>query len=246
MKFPVALQLYTLREEMEVDFVGTLEKVAEIGYQGVEFAGFGGMKAKDLKQLLDKLGLKAVASHTPLAILRDNFEETVNYNLEIENPYIIVPYAEYNGKEDYLNMAKELKEMGTALKEQGLQLGYHNHAHEFETFNGEYGLELIYKNTDPELLIAEIDTYWVKKAGLDPVSYLPRYEGRTPLIHLKDMEPETGDFAEVGEGIMQIEEIINQAEQIDVEWLIVEQDKCKRPALESVKISYNNLTEILK
>ena len=245
MSLPIAVQLYTLREEMEKDFVGILEKVSNLGYQGVEFAGFGELEAEELKGHLDRLDLRAVGSHTAIDLLRNKLDEVIEYNLTIENPYIVVPYADYDGKEDFIEMANELSEIATVLKEKGLTLCYHNHAHEFERYDGEYGLDLIYSNVAPELLKVELDTYWVKKAGLDPAAYLSKYSGRVPLVHLKDMEAETGDFAEVGEGVININEIIEAAEEADSEWLVVEQDKCKRPALESVEISINNLKDLL-
>jgi len=246
MSLPIALQLYTLREEMAEEFIGLLEKVSKLGYQGVEFAGFGELGAEELKGHLDRLNLKVVGSHTALELLRNELDKVIEYNLIIGNQYIIVPYADYTTKEDFIEMAKELKGIATILNGKGLTLCYHNHAHEFESFDGEYGLDLIYSNVSPDLLKVELDTYWVKKAGLDPVAYLEKYTGRVPNVHLKDMEADTGDFAEVGEGIIDIKAIINKAEEINAEWLIVEQDKCKRPALESVEISINNLRSLLK
>lgn len=244
MKLPIALQLYTVRDETKKDFIATLEKVAELGYQGVEFAGFGEMRAKDLKSHLDRLGLKAVGSHTPIDMLVNKLDHVIDYNLTIENKYISVPYAEYQGKEDFITMAENLRKWGTALKEKGLQLLYHNHDQEFANFDGEFGLDLIYSNVDDDLLQVELDTYWVKKAGLDPAEYLDKYKDRTPLVHLKDMDAETGVFAELGEGIIDIQSIINQAEKGATEWLIVEQDICQKPALESVEISINYLKKL--
>ena len=244
MKLPIALQLYTVREETEKDFLGTLEKVAELGYQGVEFAGFGDLEASELKAQLDRLGLKAVGSHTPIDFLRNSLDEVIAYNLKIQNKHIVVPYAEYKSKADFLKMAEELKEIGTVLQEKGLKLLYHNHDQEFEEFDGEYGLDLIYDNIDSDLLQVELDTFWVKKAGIDPVKYLSKYSQRTPLVHLKDMDAETGVFAELGEGMMDIAMIIEQAEKGTTEWLIVEQDICRRPALESIEISINYLRKL--
>ncbi|MFP4017422.1 MAG: sugar phosphate isomerase/epimerase family protein [Halanaerobiales bacterium] len=245
MSLPIAVQLYTVREELKNDFIGTLEKVAELGYTGVELAGFGDLEADEMKGHLDRLGLKAVGSHTAIDLLRNELDEVIEYNKTIGNKYIVVPYADYNGKEDFLAMADELRELGSKLKEKDLALSYHNHAHEFESFNDEHGLDLIYKNVSEDLLKVELDTYWVKKAGLDPVNYLMQYSGRVPMVHLKDMEAETGDFAEVGEGVIDIKAIINAAEEVGAGWLIVEQDQCKRPSLESIEISMNNLKEML-
>ncbi|MEJ6950442.1 sugar phosphate isomerase/epimerase family protein [Natronospora cellulosivora (SeqCode)] len=244
MALPIALQLYTVREETKNDFLATLEKVAELGYQGVEFAGFGDIDASVMKAHLDRLGLKAVGSHTAIDLLENELDDVINYNLTIGNSYITVPYAEYKSKEDFLSMAEKLNEWGNILKEKGLTLCYHNHDQEFEAFDGEYGLDLMYENVDSDLLKVELDIYWVKKAALDPVDYLSKYSQRTPLVHLKDMDAETGVFAEVGEGVIDIQAIIKQANKGAAEWLIVEQDICQRPALESIEISINNLKKM--
>jgi len=238
----ISVQLYTLREETGRDFAGTLEKVAKIGYKGVEFAGYGGISAKEMRNYLDSFGLKATGSHVAFDILTRNLDEVIEYNLEIGNKYIICPWKEYKGREDYVKTAELLNEIGRKCKDNGLKFGYHNHADEFESFDGEYGLDIIYKNTDPQLVAAEIDTYWVYYAGVDPVDYIKKYTGRCPLVHLKDMEAGEGkDFAEVGSGIMDMKAIISAAKDAGCEWFIVEQDVCKKPALESVKISFENL-----
>lgn len=245
MNIPVAVQLYTLREETEKDFVGTLKKVAEIGYKGVEFAGFGGFKASELKGILKDLGLKPVGAHIGIEELNNNLNEIIAYNLELGNRYIVFPYANYENKDDYINMASELNEIGKKLESVGLELCYHNHAHEFTSYDGIYGLDIIYKGTSAESLKAEVDTYWVAYAGLDPAQYLKKYTQRTPLVHIKDMEnSENRDFTEIGNGMLDIKAIAKQAIANGAEWLIVEQDVCKRPALESVKISFENLKKL--
>lgn len=247
MSIPVAVQLYTLREEASRDFAGTLERVAEIGYKGVEFAGYGNLTASKLKDTLEKLGLKAAGSHVGLDQLKDRLDEVIDYNLEIGNKYIVCPWNQYGSHNDYIETARLFNKIGEKCKEKGLQFCYHNHSHEFASYNGEHGLDILYRETDPELVMAEIDTYWVKYAGLDPAEYIKKYSGRTPLIHLKDMDNgEDRAFAEIGNGILDFNSIINAAQDSGAEWLIVEQDVCKRPAIESVKISFENLKRILK
>lgn len=242
MKIPVAVQLYTLREETSKDFIGTLEKVAEIGYKGVEFAGYGNLTASQMKSCLDRLGLKPAGSHVGIDLLTNNLDEVIEYNLEIENPYIVCPWAKYETMEEYLEAAHLFNTIGEKCRKKGLQFCYHNHAHEFKVFNGVYGLDILFSETDPELVKAEIDTYWVQYAGIDPVEYIKKYSGRCPLIHQKDMEAGEGrGFAEVGNGIMDIESIYKASVEIGAQWFIVEQDECKRPAMESVRISYENL-----
>lgn len=245
MKLPISVQLYTLREDTAKDFLGTLEKVAEIGYKGVEFAGYGDITASKMKDALGRLGLKASGSHVGVDLLTNKLDEIIEYNLEIGNSFIICPWAKYESKEDYLNAAKFYNKAGEKCRQKGIQFCYHNHAFEFDTFDGEYGLDILYKETDPELVQAEVDTYWVYHAGVNPVDYVKKYAGRCPLIHLKDMEAgENKDFAEVGEGIINIAGIIAASKEAGAKWLVVEQDKCKRPALESVKISFENLKKM--
>ncbi len=123
-----------------------------------------------------------------------------------------------------------------------LNVCYHNHDFEFQQFDGKYALDMLYEQTDPELVKAEIDIYWVQYAGLDPVAYVANYASRTPLVHLKDMaNDETRFFAEVGEGTIDIDGVIAVA--TSAEWLIVEQDRSRRSPLESVKMSIDHLRD---
>ncbi len=245
MEIQVAVQLYTVREETNKDFIGTLEKVSKMGYEGVEFAGYGDIPASKMAETLKRLGLKAAGSHVRLDLLKDNLNEVIAYNLEIGNQYILCPWAKFETKNDYVQMAEFLNVAGKKCKESGLTLGYHNHDFEFKTFDGEYGLDILYKETNPSYVIAELDTYWVQRGGIDPIGYIKKYAGRCPLIHLKDMEAgEAKDYAEVGNGIMDIEGIVAAAEQSGVKWAIVEQDKCKRSSLESISISMENLKKM--
>jgi sugar phosphate isomerase/epimerase len=246
MKLPVALQLYTVRDETIKDFVGTLEKVSAIGYQGVEFAGFGEVPADEMKKVLKRLGLKAVGSHTPKELLFNELDKVIEYNLEIGNTYVICPYDSYETQDEWYTAIDRYRVIAEKLRENGLQYCYHNHAHEFVKYGNEYLLDIMYKMIDDSLLKAEIDTYWVYYAGVDPVGYVLKYSGRMPLVHIKDMEKQTRDYTEVGEGRMDIGSIVKASAQAGAEWLIIEQDSCKMPSLESAKLSFDNLKKILK
>lgn len=245
MNYSIAVQLHTLREETEQDFIGTLEKVAEIGYQGVEFYQYGGLTAAELKQQLDRIGLKAAASHIQLEELKTNIDEIIEYNIQIGCDYIVVPWTNYQEKDQYVELARLCNEFGAKCKARGIQLCYHNHHREFKVFDGEYALDLFFSLTEAEKVQAEIDVYWVKYSGVDPSQYLKKYSGRCPLVHLKDMEDtEERFFAEVGSGTLDVKGVVATAEEIGAKWLIVEQDRCRRPALESVTISFNNLKKM--
>lgn len=245
MALPIALQLYTVRDETAKDFIGTLEKVSAMGYQGIEFAGFGDIPATKMKTALDRLDLKAVGSHTGIDLLKNKLDEVIKYNLEIGSKYVICPWVKYETKEDYINTAKLLDETGAKCRTQGLQLGYHNHDFEFVKFDGEFGLDILYTRTSPENLVAEFDTCWVSFAGVEPGKYIGKYRRRCPLIHLKDLKSiEQKEFIEVGDGVVNVKGVVKAAEVAGSEWLIVEMDSCPRPTLESAKISIDNLKKM--
>ena len=248
MSLPIALQLYSIKDETQKDFELALRRVAQIGYAGVEFAGYGGLSSLKLKALLDELNLKVCGSHVSLEELTHNIDGVIEYNLEIGNPYIICPYALYNERADYENMAQTLNELSLKCNAKGILLGYHNHGHEFQKFDGEYGLDIIYKGSNAKLVKAEIDTYWVAYAGLDPVEYINKHAGRCDLIHIKDMEIVDGEkrSTEVGNGIMDIKSIIVAAQLQGAKWLIVEQEFFNKPTFESVEIGFKNLKKIIK
>ena len=248
MSLPIGLQLWSIKEELERDFKGSLKKVAEIGYDGVEFAGYGGLSSLELKALLSELGLKACGSHVSLRELTENIDEVIKYSLEIGNKYIICPYAEFNSKEDVLELAAKLNVIGEKCRAEGLICGYHNHAHEFSEFDGEYILDILYKATDARLVKAELDTYWVEYAGVNVLDYLKKHGGRFELIHIKDMQiiGDKKESTEVGNGLMDFKEVISEAEKQGATWLIVEQEYFTKPTLESVEISYYNLKELAK
>jgi sugar phosphate isomerase/epimerase len=243
----IGLQLYTLREETEKDFTGTLEKVANLGYKGIEFAGYGGMSSKELKLVLDNLGLKAASSHVALPLLENELDQVIEFQQVIGNRHVVCPYLppERRTIESYYELIKILNDVGRKCHEAGLTLSYHNHDFElFELENGKKPLELLLEETNPEWVKAEFDVYWLTKAGHDPVEWLKRFEGRTPLLHLKDMTPDNEKFfAELGTGGVNLESVINQGEKANVEWFIVEQDQSRRSPLESVEISINYLKD---
>lgn len=243
---PVSLQLFTVRDDIDADFRGTLERVAGIGYKGVELAGnTGGLSAAELKSLLDGLGLAVTGSHVPIEVIATDVQPAIDFALEVGNKWIVCPYLSEDWRKDaagWRSLAKILENAGTRCKQAGLQMCYHNHAFEFEKFDGHYGLDILYSSSSPDLVQAELDTYWVKLGGEEPVDYIRKYKGRVPLVHLKDMANDAErSFAEVGEGTLDIRAISDAAQDAGTQWLIVEQDECKRPPLESAQISLRNL-----
>lgn len=244
-KLPVAVQLYTLRDETAKDFVGTVNKVAEMGYAGVEFAGYGGLSPAELKNLLDGCGLRAAGSHASIDRLNTGLDQEIEYAHAIGLKHLVVPWtpAEWrNTADDCKRFAEWLNETGAKTQAAGVTLAYHNHDFEFVKIDGQYIMDLFMAQTDSELVQMELDCFWALKADVDPAAYMRRYAGRVPLLHIKDMTaPPESTFAEVGEGVIDWNPIFAAAAAGGAQWYIVEQDRCARPALESVAISLRNL-----
>jgi sugar phosphate isomerase/epimerase len=241
----IGLQLWTVRELLSADFAGTLAAVSAAGYDAVEFAGNYGQKPPtDLAALLSELNLKCCGLHSNIAELRDPSSNTYAYAKALGAKHLTVSMPSAVQK-DCLGAIKDIVQAAEAVKQQGYVFTYHNHAAEFDRVNGEYALDLIFERTSPDTVKAELDTYWIRKGGADPVAFIRKYSDRMPQLHLKDMDGEDESFAEVGEGCLDMKGILAAASQSAVEWLIVEQDKCKRDPLESIRISIDNLKGLL-
>ncbi|MBM7570812.1 sugar phosphate isomerase/epimerase family protein [Aquibacillus albus] len=245
-QIPVAVQMFTLREEAEKDFAGTLKKVAEIGYDGVEFAGFGGYSAQEVKALLDDIGLRAAGSHVPLDQLKNDLDQVIQDHKVIGSKFISVPFLmpDQRSEADYQALVTFLNEAVEKCQQEGITLCYHNHDFELERLsNGKTALETIFDETKTA---TELDIYWLTKAGENPVDWINRYKGRTPIVHLKDMTTdEERFFAELGTGGVDLEAVLNLGEESGVEWWVVEQDVSRRTPFESIEISINYLNNKL-
>jgi len=241
----IALQMYTVRDDARADFVGTLRKVARIGYPAVQLAGDGGLSAAALKAVLDELGLKVAGSHVDLGRLESALDAEVAYNRTLGNLDLVCPVAPRAMRESadgYHQLAATLNAIGRRCQEAGARLSYHDHAFEFERFGQTTGMEIILSETDPGLVFWEPDVYWIAFAKEDPSAWIRRHPGRCPLVHLKDMTagPEP-TYAEVGEGVLDFQPIF--AATAAAEWYVVEQDTCARPPLESAALSLKHLKD---
>lgn len=246
----VGLQLYTLRDQTEKDFLGTIRKAAEMGYKAVEFAGYYDTPAKELKALLDDLGLDAPSAHVGLNYgnrdkLESDFARQIEYAQEVGLKYIVTPWAplpENPNDEDINKLASILETVGKQAKEAGIQYGYHNHDFELKLVNGKPALDLILERVSPEYLFAEFDLGWIHMGGKKPVDYINRYAGRVPLVHFKDFGYGRRD-TEVGKGIVDLKSVLKVAEQAGVLYFIVEQEEFPSSSLESAKISLDFFRE---
>ena len=244
---PIAIQLYTLRDSTSTDMAGVLAKVAELGYEGVEFAGYGNLQVEEAHRVLKDNNLKVVGNHTGFDALRGDFNKVIDDNLLLDNNYIVCPSlpGEQRSKQGYADFGKEMNDLGARVNSAGMTLCYHNHDFEFERFDGEYGLDILYSNSQPQLVQAEIDTYWVQKGGVNPADYIRQYSGRVPLLHIKDMLQD-GSFGEVGNGSLDWTSIFAAAEEAGVTAYIVEQDTCPGDPFDSIRQSIENLKSMGK
>lgn len=240
-KKPIAVQMYTLRNEVAADYAGTLGAVAQLGYRAVELVTLGAFSAANLRAELDTQGLQVAGMHVGLDRLEHDLDAALADVRTLGARYVVCPWlppARRESAESYHALAQLLNRVGRSCHDQGLQLCYHNHDFEFQRFGDTTGLAILFDETDPQLLQAELDVYWAAFAGTDPVALLQRMTGRVPLVHLKDMAADAvRGFAEVGHGVLDFPAILAAADQAGAEWYIVEQDTCTRPPLESVGMS---------
>ncbi|MBW8351986.1 sugar phosphate isomerase/epimerase [Bacillus sp. IITD106] len=246
---PVAVQMYTLRDESAQDFAGTLKKVAELGFDGVEFAGYGGLEVQEVRALLDEYGLKAASSHVSLDALESDLAAVIEEQKILGSSYIVCPFLmpDRRSEKDYKELISFLEKAGEECRKEGITLCYHNHDFELERLSdGRTALESIFDDVSPENLETELDIYWLAKAGENPVEWIKKYQNRTPLVHLKDMTTdEEKFFAELGTGGVDVEAVLNIGEEANVKWWIVEQDASRKTPFESIEISINYLKEKL-
>ncbi len=238
----VGLQLYTVRDQTAQNFKGTIRRVAEMGYKGVEFAGYGGLSGSELTALLKETGLQAAGTHVALGIIQNDLEQAIDYCLEIGCSNLIVPHLQQellNG-ESFHELAQLFNKIGRRCQERGLTFAFHNHNGEFAQADGKYLLDILLDNTDPAYLKLELDSYWAAYAGVDPIAYLGKRSGRVQFVHMKDMT-EQRTFTEVGDGTLDIAGIIKAAQAAGTQWFIVENDAPSIPSLESARRSLENL-----
>lgn len=191
-KVEYGLQMYSLRDITKTDLKGALEKVAELGYKYVEFAGFFGHPAEDVRAWLDEYGLVCSGTHTGAAPLaEDVIDETIAYHKTIGCKNLIIPGLDWSTEEKLNANIELINRAQKKLAENGIVLGYHNHSQEFlETDYGKVIEDEIIRRTSVEL---EIDTFWAYNAGLDPVAYCEGLKDRIRVIHLKDGIPSSAE-----------------------------------------------------
>src|ERR1044071_2892616 len=242
---PIGIQLYTVRRELAKDVEGTLSKLAAIGYQEVEFAGYPEGSAKSLRGILDRLHLTAPSGHVSLQALRSGWDRTLEEAATVGQKYVVVAFIseeERRTSDDWRRVAATFNKAGEAAKAAGIQFCYHNHDFEFAPLEGAVPYDLLLAETDPGLVRLELDLYWVTRGGRDPLEYFAKWPGRFPLVHVKDMDatPKKA-FADVGKGTIDFRRIFRRSGQAGIRHYFYEQDETPGSPFESAKVSYGYL-----
>jgi sugar phosphate isomerase/epimerase len=252
----IGLQLYTIRDAMQANPAAALSKVAGIGYNSVEGATytgtekFYGMDARSFSALLKKNGLIMPSAHYRLGQDKTNGEDTKGTMLHgwekavqeaktVGIQYMVCAYLSdterSGGIDQYKYVAGQLNKAGETCKKAGIQLCYHNHDFEFQEIDGKLPYDILLNETDSKLVKMELDLYWVSKAGKDAIALFKKSPGRYPLFHMKDMAKDPPhSFTEVGSGVVNFKEILQQKKLAGMQYFFVEQDRCPGDPFDSI------------
>jgi len=238
----IGLQLYTVRSEMQKSVEATLDRVAKIGYNEVEFAGYFGRTPQQIAESLRKSGLKAPAAHIDM---RAPWDKTLEDAAVIGHEYLVVPWIDESQRtpDGIKQLAQEFNRRAEAAQKAGMQFAYHNHDFEFKPL-GSSGLlyDTLLESTDPKLVQMEMDLFWITKGGQDPIKYWTRYPGRFPLLHIKDMAAD-GSMQDVGNGQIPFAKYFKVRDLGGAKHYFVEHDQPKDP-FASVARSYATLKSL--
>ncbi|HWJ73639.1 MAG TPA: sugar phosphate isomerase/epimerase [Kaistia sp.] len=281
MPIQIGLQLYSVRNALTADPWGTLEEIAKIGFTRLEAAnhkartdpgvGFG-VEAAELRRRLDDLGLTMIGCHInplDLAIL----PRALDYQAELGNDQFgcDIEFFPPGNLDFVLRRCDTFNQVGQLAGERGMRFYYHNHFQEFQRIDGDYVYSHIIRNTDPDLVFFELDTYWMYRAGQDPVDWMSQLSDRIVLLHQKDFPDDAPQplnlydgifsptekidmqafdqrknracFTEIGTGILPIQQIIDAAAGLpSLRYLVLEQDHTQLPELESIRVSLEAFT----
>src|SRR5215510_1698838 len=187
----IGVQLYTVRNDMEKDFEGTLQKVAALGYKEVEFAGYYNRTPEQVKEILNRFGLEAPSAHIPLKVIQENFDQSIEAAKIIGHKLLVCPYLDANDRktiDNYKSHAATFNKAGESCKKAGIEFAYHNHDFELAAIDGTVPLDFLLAETDKSLVKLELDLYWMKKANANSLAYLAKHPKRIIAFHVKDMD----------------------------------------------------------
>src|SRR5690606_842654 len=234
----LGVQLYTFREEMLADAVGTLEKIAALGIKQIETARsrkglYYGLTGKEMMRVCKGLGMTLRSGHVALDT---DWKNTLDQAEASGQEYLICSSMPSEGQtvENYKSVAQAFNRAGEDAKQRGIKFGYHNHGYEFESHDGEVLYEVLLNHTDPDLVHMELDLGWVVAGGKDPLDYFKRFKGRFPLWHLKDMDLKKNISTEFGKGGLDIPLIIEHKKESGIKYIFLEQEEYASSPFESM------------
>jgi sugar phosphate isomerase/epimerase len=235
----LGVQLYSVRDQCKQDFPGTIKTVAGIGYKGVEFAGYYGRSAKELRRMLDDNGLVACGTHTAYETVKPNqLEQTIEFNRIIGNPNLIVPSMTANSRADWIKRADEFNQISEKLRPHDMRVGYHSHQQDFKTYAGEISWDIFGYHTSVNVTL-ELDTGNCAEGGGHPLEELKKFPGRTRSIHIKAFGG--GPEAVIGEDKLPWPEIFKWCNtEGGTEWYVLEHETSSDP-VHTIRRSYEAL-----
>jgi len=229
----IAVQLWSVRDVTNIDYAGTLKKLSEMGYTGVEFAGYGSLCSGEIKEILTTNGLKPVGAHIGLDRLTNALDEELALHKVLGTEYLVCPHSDIKTKEDALKLAESLNPVIAKISAAGFKFAYHNHAHEFVKSGGEYLLDILFSALSPEAVM-ELDLYWVSYADVDLFAYMEKHKDRLKLIHVKQIGKDKRNV-DIDQGLINYKEVIIKAKALGVEHFIIEQEEYAVSSMVSIK-----------
>ena len=236
------IQMYSVRDLTEKNMDEALRQVSELGYKNVEFAGFFGIPAEEIKAMLEKYGLKVSGTHTGWREIADHFEETVAYHKAIGNKNIIIPGGDFSDQTKLDALIDMINEFQPKLAAEGITLGFHNHHREFLPNKDGSNIEdqLIYRTN----VMLEIDTYWAYVGMKNPVALLERLKDRVKVIHVKDGDAD-GNGTPLGMGTAPVADVYAKAIEMGLP-MVVESETCNPDGMTEAKICIEYLKSLEK
>ena len=243
---PLGLQVYTVCDEMRRDVEGTLARVGEIGYRGVEWWGSFDRTPAQLSSALRAAGLTSPSAHVGLETLEgDAGSRTIAAAQEIGHHYLVVAWMPVEWRrtlDDWRRVAERMNRVGERLRAAGMQYAYHNHDYEFRPLEGRIPFDVLCESTDPSLVQIEMDLFWIVHGGGDPLALFSRWPGRVPLVHVKDRTAD-GRMVDVGAGVIDWRGILARRRQAGIRHIFVEHDEPADPWA-SIRASYGYLSRL--
>lgn len=241
----IGVQLYTVRDAMQADFEGTLARVAAIGFREVEFAGYFGRTPGQVRDVLRRYHLSAPAAHIGIEPLRGDWAKALEDARVMGHRYLVVastPDEDRRTLDDWRRVGDLFNRAGEQALRAGITLAYHNHDYEFVRLEGQLPFDVLLESTDPRYLKIEMDLFWIRKGGQEPVGYFRRWPGRFPMVHVKDMTID-GRMVDVGAGAVDWRGIFAYRRLAGIQHYFVEHDEPADP-MASIAASYRYLSRL--